>query len=163
MTRLKKTVVLLLSLGLLQACERVRNINLENIRFNPPGTMFDFPRNRREPVRVVQVVRPSANIAVANATVLAPERFNAEGRGLWDGRPSFGGVWVASPDAVDPERVLITNKENGRQILGALFKREIFLDGPPIQLSSEAASALGVEAGRAVNLSVVAVQSQQAQ
>lgn len=124
--------------------------------------MFDFPRNRQSTPTIVQVTRPSIEANAANSIRLAPDRFNVEGRGLWDGRPSFGGIWVASPDAVDPERVLITNRENGRQILGALFKREVFLDGPPIQLSSEAAAALGIDAGRTVTLSVVAVQPQAA-
>jgi rare lipoprotein A len=43
--------------------------------------------------------------------VEAPEVFDVTDEGLWDGRPSLGGVWVAHPDATDPERVMIRNTE----------------------------------------------------
>ena len=34
--------------------------------------------------------------------VEAPEIFEVTEEGLWDGRPSLGGVWVAHPTATDP-------------------------------------------------------------
>ena len=46
--------------------------------------------------------------------VEAPDVFQANENGLWDGRPSLGGVWVASTDATDPERVIIRNETNGK-------------------------------------------------
>ena len=91
--------------------------------------------------------------------VLNPRAFSGEDRGLWDGRPSFGGVWVAIPTAELPERVLIENLENGQSVLGAMFQREIYFDGPPIQVSSEAARALGMLAGQPAKLKVTAVES----
>ena len=76
-----------------------------------------------------------------------PDIFEANDSGLWDGRPSLGGVWVAHPDVRDPERVLITNSENGRSIIGALFRRERENPGPLLQVSSDAAEELGILAG----------------
>ena len=45
--------------------------------------------------------------------VEAPEVFSVTESGLWDGRPSLGGVWVAHPDVGDPERIIIRNTSNG--------------------------------------------------
>ena len=90
--------------------------------------------------------------------VPAPERFQQTERGLWDGRPSLGGVWVAHPDAVDPERVLIRNSETGAEVIGALFRRERENPGPRFQISSEAASELGILAGQPAEISVVALR-----
>ena len=63
-------------------------------------------------------------------------------QGLWDGRPSLGGVWVAHPDVTEPERVIIRNEANGKFVIGALFRRERELPGPKLQMSSDAAAAL---------------------
>ncbi len=79
-------------------------------------------------------------------------------QGLWDGRPSLGGVWVATPDAKNPERVLIRNTSNGKFVIGALFKRERENPGPPIQISSDAAAALGLLAGQPAEVNVTALR-----
>ena len=83
----------------------------------------------------------------AERDVERPDIFEITDRALWDGRPSLGGVWVAHPDVQDPERVLIRNTDNGETIVGALFRRERLNPGPSIQISSDAADALGVLAG----------------
>lgn len=90
--------------------------------------------------------------------VEAPKVFAAEGDGLWDGRPSLGGVWVAHPDVKDPERVLIRNTTNGKSVVGALFRREREQPGPRLQVSSDAAAELGMLAGAPTKLSVVALR-----
>ena len=90
-----------------------------------------------------------------------PDVFNATETGLWDGRPSLGGVWVAHPDAADPERVIIRNSVNGQSVIGALFRRERENPGPRIQVSSDAAEALGMRAGQPTDLSVVALRREQ--
>ncbi|MBF9034286.1 SPOR domain-containing protein [Rhodobacterales bacterium HKCCE2091] len=90
--------------------------------------------------------------------VEAPEVFSTSESGLWDGRPSLGGVWVAHPDVVDPERVLITNAETGQSVAGALFRRERENPGPALQVSSDAAAALNVIAGQPTELTVVALR-----
>ena len=79
--------------------------------------------------------------------VEAPEVFQVTDQALWDGRPSLGGVWVASPDTKDPERVIMRNPANGRFVIGALFRRERDNPGPTLQISSDAAAALGILAG----------------
>jgi rare lipoprotein A len=91
----------------------------------------------------------------------APDVFSATDEGLWDGRPSLGGIWVASPDATTPERVRITNPETGKSVNGALFRRERDNPGPKLQLSSEAATALGMLAGAPATLTVVALRRQE--
>jgi cell division septation protein DedD len=90
--------------------------------------------------------------------VEAPEVFQAADEGLWDGRPSLGGVWVAHPDVRDPERVIIRNQANGNFVIGALFRRERNNPGPVIQVSSDAAQELGMLAGQPTSLDVVALR-----
>ena len=93
--------------------------------------------------------------------VEAPEVFQVTDQGLWDGRPSLGGVWVAHPDATDPERVIIRNEANGRFVIGALFRRERDNPGPILQVSSDAAAALGMVAGAPTELNVTALRREE--
>lgn len=113
---------------------------------------------------------PAAEPASADATgpsqrvierdVEAPEVFQRQEAGLWDGRPSLGGVWVAHPLATDPERVVIRNTRTGATVIGALFRRERDNPGPRFQVSSEAASALGILAGAPSEIQVTALRLQ---
>ena len=91
----------------------------------------------------------------------APEVFQTSGKGLWDGRPSLGGVWVAHANVKDPERAMIRNTANGQSVVGALFRRERDNPGPPVQVSSDAAEALGMIAGQPADLTVVALRRQE--
>ncbi|WP_339717150.1 SPOR domain-containing protein [uncultured Maritimibacter sp.] len=93
--------------------------------------------------------------------VEAPEVFQASDKGLWDGRPSLGGVWVAHPDAKDPERVIIRNTTNAKFVVGVLYKPERSQPGPKIQVSSDAAEALGMLAGQPADLSVTALRREE--
>ena len=93
--------------------------------------------------------------------VEAPEIFSVTDDGLWDGRPSLGGVWVAHPDVTDPERVIIRNQSNGKFVVGALFRRERDIPGPSLQISSDAATALGILAGAPTKLNVTALSKVQ--
>ena len=103
---------------------------------------------------------PEATGEAIERDVEAPEIFSKKEQGLWDGRPSLGGVWVAHPDVKDPERVLIRNLDNGEFVVGALFRREREQPGPRLQLSSDAAEAIGVLAGAPVELEVVALRKE---
>lgn len=94
--------------------------------------------------------------------VEAPQVFNMQDQGLWDGRPSLGGVWVAHPDTRDPERVIIRNPATGREVVGALFRRERQNPGPVFQVSADAAAAVGMLAGQPASLTVVALRTQSA-
>ena len=94
--------------------------------------------------------------------VEAPDVFQVTGSGLWDGRPSLGGVWVAHPTVVDPERVIIRNAANGKFVIGALFRRERENPGPALQVSSDAAEALGLLAGAPAQLNVTALRREEA-
>ncbi|WP_342747260.1 SPOR domain-containing protein [Oceaniglobus roseus] len=91
----------------------------------------------------------------------APEVFQLSETGLWDGRPSLGGVWVAYADVKDPERVIIRNEANGKFVVGALFRRERETPGPALQVSSDAAEALGMLAGAPAKLNVVALRREE--
>lgn len=105
---------------------------------------------------------PSAkSTRLVDRDVEAPEVFQTTDQSLWDGRPSLGGVWVASPDTKDPERVIIRNKANGKFVIGALFRREIENPGPKLQISSDAASALGILAGQPTEISVTALRREE--
>lgn len=94
--------------------------------------------------------------------VEAPEVFQVSEQGLWDGRPSLGGVWVAHPDVTDPERVIIRNTETGAFVIGALFRRERENPGPALQVSSDAAEALQMLAGAPTALNVTALRREEA-
>ena len=96
-----------------------------------------------------------------NKDVEAPEIFQATDSALWDGRPSLGGIWVASPDVTNPERVLMFNPATGKSITGALFKRERDNPGPKLQLSSDAADALGILAGQPTEIRVTALRKEE--
>lgn len=96
-----------------------------------------------------------------NKDVEAPEIFQATDSALWDGRPSLGGIWVASPDVTNPERVLMFNPATGKSITGALFKRERDNPGPKLQLSSDAADALGILAGQPTEIQVTALRKEE--
>ena len=90
--------------------------------------------------------------------VTAPEAFSITDMALWDGRPTFGGVWIAYPDIEKPERVRIRNEATSKEVIGALYKRERDFPGPKIELSADAAAALGVQAGTPVELTIVALR-----
>ncbi len=92
------------------------------------------------------------------AEVEAPDVFQSTDSALWDGRPSLGGIWVASPDAISPERVVMFNPATGKTVKGALFRRERDNPGPTLQISSDAAEALGMLAGQPTEIQVTAVR-----
>ena len=91
----------------------------------------------------------------------APEVFQTTDSALWDGRPSLGGIWVASPEVANPERVVMFNPATGKSITGALFKRERDNPGPKLQLSSDAAEALGILAGQPTEIQVTALRKEE--
>ena len=103
-------------------------------------------------------VQADGSVQLVESDVEAPEVFQVTEPGLWDGRPSLGGVWVAHPDVTDPERVIIRNPSNGSFVIGALFRRERENPGPALQVSSDAAEALGMLAGAPTTLSVTALR-----
>ncbi|MEZ5756430.1 MAG: SPOR domain-containing protein [Paracoccaceae bacterium] len=109
-----------------------------------------------------EAAAPARAVKLVDRDVEAPEVFQVTDQALWDGRPSLGGVWVASPDAVDPERVILRNPANGKFVIGALFKREVFNPGPRLQISSDAAEALGLLAGQPAKISVTALRREEA-
>jgi len=103
----------------------------------------------------------SGTTTLVERDVEAPEVFQNTESGLWDGRPSLGGVWVAHPDVIDPERVIIRNQANDKFVIGALFRREHETPGPRFQVSSDAAEALGLLAGAPSQLNVTALRREE--
>ncbi|WP_323775582.1 SPOR domain-containing protein [Leisingera sp.] len=106
-------------------------------------------------------IQASSSTKLVERDVEAPEVFQVTEAGLWDGRPSIGGVWVAHPDTKDPERVIIRNNANGQFVIGALFRREREIPGPRLQVSSDAAAALGMLAGAPAELNVTALRREE--
>ena len=104
--------------------------------------------------------RPS--VRMVDRDVEAPDVFQVSDSGLWDGRPSLGGVWVAYSEVTDPERVIIRNTDTGAFVIGALFRRERENPGPRLQVSSDAADALGMLAGSPARLNVTALRREEA-
>lgn len=146
--RTGRFALLLCSVGIVSACEK--------------GTEFNFLKKKDTGADVSLGAAPStSSIRLVERDVEAPEVFEAADQGLWDGRPSLGGVWVAHPDVTEPERVIIRNQENGKFVIGALFKRERENPGPKLQVSSDAAAALGMLAGAPDALNVTALRRQE--
>ncbi len=133
-------------LMLLAGCSEDGQLNL----FKPQSTNPDT------------VTAADNSIKLVERDVEAPDVFQVSDDGLWDGRPSLGGVWVAHPDVKEPERVIIRNENNSKFVIGALFRRERDNPGPILQVSSDAAAALGMLAGAPVNLSVTALRREEA-
>ena len=139
----------ILALGLifsLAACE-------EGAKFNP--------FKKKEDAAASPVATPKRSGKVVERDVEAPEVFQVTEAGLWDGRPSLGGVWVAHPDVKAPERVIIRNSSNNKFVVGALFRRERENPGPRLQVSSDAAEALGMLAGQPKKLNVTALRREE--
>lgn len=121
------------------------------------GGVLSSPREASRAGSGLDLTAPVRSGAVER-DVPAPEVFSRTDRGLWDGRPSLGGIWVAHPSAQDPERVLIRNTTTGAEVIGALFRRERENPGPRFQISSEAASELGILAGQPAEIEVIALR-----
>jgi len=121
------------------------------------GDGFNFPSGAKKTDAAAQ----STSTKLVERDVEAPEVFSATDQGLWDGRPSLGGVWVAHPDVTEPERVIVRNEANGKFVIGALFRRERELPGPKLQISSDAAAALGILAGAPTPLNVTALRREE--
>ena len=92
--------------------------------------------------------------------VEAPEAFQITAPAVWDGRPSFGQIWIAVPDAIQPERVVIRNETTGATVRGGMFAARPDNPDAPIKLSSAAAAALGIEMGSPITLTVTAIRKQ---
>lgn len=107
------------------------------------------------------VAADAQGIVTAEKDIESPGVFNMTGEALWDGRPSLGGVWVAHSSVKEPERVMVRNTKNGKSVVGALFRRERENPGPSVQVSSDAAEALGMLAGQPASLTIVALRRQE--
>lgn len=123
---------------------------------------FQMPSLGEGAATTTEVGGSSQSVQLVETDVEAPDVFQTTDAGLWDGRPSLGGVWVAHPDVQDPERVIIRNESNGKFVIGALFRRERDNPGPSLQVSSDAADALGLLAGAPTQLNVTALRREEA-
>jgi len=122
------------------------------------GLAFLQPRDTGTTVAGGGATGAGRSTQLVERDVEAPEVFQITEAGLWDGRPSLGGVWVAHPDVKDPERVIIRNPSNDTFVIEALFRKERETPGPRLQVSSDAASALSMLAGSPTNLNVIALR-----
>ena len=107
------------------------------------------------------VVTPATSVKLVDHDVEAPGDFQTTDMALWDGRPSLGGVWVAATNVSDPMRVIMRNPANGKFVIGALFRREADNPGPKLQISSDAADALGLVAGEPATINVTALRREE--
>ncbi len=143
----RRLILVLAGLTFLSACEGAKNFKL-----------FDKPLFAGNGAATPSTASTASAGATIEQDVEAPDVFQKTDDGLWDGRPSLGGVWIAHPSVTDPERVIIRNEDNGKFIIGALFRRERENPGPRFQVSSDAAAELGMLAGAPVKLSVTALR-----
>lgn len=139
-----RLVAILLAATVLAACEEGQEFSLLK-----PKADTDAAASEGQTTKLIET------------DVEAPDVFSVTEAGLWDGRPSLGGVWAAHPDVKDPERVIIRNQSNGKFVIGALFRRERDIPGPRTQISADAAEALGILAGQPVELNVTALRREE--
>lgn len=144
---LRSSVTFVLALGLLAGCDESGQF-VAMQAFKPNTDVEGTPK-------------AGAAIKTVERDVEAPDVFSATEPGLWDGRPSLGGVWVAHADVTEPERVIIRNTTNDKFVVGALFRRERDIPGPRLQISSDAAEALGMLAGAPAQLNVTALRKEE--
>ncbi len=145
-SRWHRLAVASIGLAVLAGCD-------ESGQFNP---------FQAKPGQTADGAAKTSTVKLVERDVEAPDAFQVTDMGLWDGRPSLGGVWVAHPDVKDPERVIIRNAANSKFVIGALFRRERDNPGPTLQVSSDAAAALGMLAGAPVQLNVTALRREEA-
>jgi hypothetical protein len=149
--------------ALLAACQEGKGPLAAKSPPNAPGAIAAGPIPTDGKTPAAKAAPASArSVKLVDRDVEAPEIFQTNDLALWDGRPSLGGVWVASPDAKDPERVILRNTANGKFVIGALFRRERDNPGPTLQISSDAAAALGLLAGAPGKISVTALRREEA-
>ncbi|MBV0912424.1 SPOR domain-containing protein [Anianabacter salinae] len=122
------------------------------------GATFPFSGSKDTGTRAAS---SPTSVTLVDRDVEAPDVFQKTTGGLWDGRPSLGGVWVAHPDVGEPERVIIRNEANGKFVIGALFRKERATPGPDFQVSSDAAAAIGMLAGSPTELNVTALRREE--
>lgn len=115
----------------------------------------------KRPETASDVTANEQSVRLVERDVEAPQVFQVTEPGLWDGRPSLGGVWVAHPDVKEPERVIIRSTRNDKFVIGALFRRERENPGPAVQVSSDAAAALGMLAGAPMELNITALRREE--
>ncbi|WP_299603830.1 SPOR domain-containing protein [uncultured Tateyamaria sp.] len=144
----RSSTALLLAIGLLAGCDE-------------SGQFVAMDAFKRSNTSVEGTAQDATSIKTVERDVEAPDVFSATEAGLWDGRPSLGGVWVAHPDVTEPERVIIRNTENDKFVVGALFRRERDIPGPRLQISSDAAEALSMLAGAPSQLNVTALRKEE--
>ena len=104
---------------------------------------------------------PFQSVQIVEREVEAPNVFQVTEVGLWDGRMSLGGVWVAHPDVTEPERVIIRNQTNNTFVIGTLFRLEHSNPDPSLQVSSDAAVTLKILAGLPTHLEVTALRREE--
>ena len=116
---------------------------------------------QKRPAAEAEVNAAARSVKLIERDVEAPDVFQVTEPGLWDGRPSLGGVWVAHPDVDEPERVIIRNTKNDKFVIGALFRRDRENPGPAVQVSSDAAAALDMLAGQPMDLNITALRREE--
>jgi len=146
-TMLKSLIVLGLVTSLVAGCE--------------PGTGGTEVTTEPLAEGGTDAVAPATSVRLVDRDVEAPNDFQTTDKALWDGRPSLGGVWVAATNVTDPMRVIMRNPANGKFVIGALFRREADNPGPKLQISSDAADALGLVAGEPATINVTALRREE--
>ncbi|MEO1490678.1 MAG: restriction endonuclease [Pseudomonadota bacterium] len=92
----------------------------------------------------------------------APEVFRVSGTAQWNGGKTVGGVWVTHPDATASRRVRIVNTLLGVETDGMLYKTDHSGPSDAIVVSSDAAAALDLTAGKPTLLSLFGLKPKSA-
>ena len=96
--------------------------------------------------------------SLVDAELVAPEVLSLTATGAWDGQATLGGVWVAHQNVKTPERVTIRDTETGASVVGSLFRKDPDPTQAALQVSLDAAAALGLAANEQRELTVIALR-----
>lgn len=89
--------------------------------------------------------------------VEAPDLLELTEEAIWDGSTSLGGIWVSRLQRTDPMKVIIRNTANDSFVIGSLLPGVSRPNGFALQVSQDAANALGMSEGVPSELKVTAL------
>ena len=90
--------------------------------------------------------------------VRAPEVFQASALAVWDGKRTARGIWVAHPNVRTPMQVRIVNPKTNLEVDGIVYRHRGSEAGDVLTVSSDAATALGMEPGKDHQIALYALR-----
>lgn len=104
-------------------------------------------------------IRSEARVSPEDDPRLAPDLMKITGIAKWNGLKTARGIWVAHPAVRSPRKVRVFNEKNGQSVDAIVYRPAGVAAGNIVTVSSDAAAALGIEAGGSAIVRIVALRS----